>query len=1647
MDPPPPPLSDAPPLFRTVTPQAPFWDPALPVTTSEALLSSFRQQEGPSSLTKSATLRIHLSPSSLSYLLQTGLGLLYSGRLPPTPSGPLVPPPLGALVLQRTLGTGLTRLKTKHELATSLSVGNGAESESAVIVFGPPDTGKPPPERAVFGSFELAPRPHGSTSLTMTAKGHATPGHYDQAHLLLDDLLGLLPILFGLTERAAEIDAAELEELAAYFRTSPLPPTPAENVTIESACADADKPWRRIPGTVLSPVALFQFVSAKDLPWGKAVADIDASPEMILAFLWNFMSYERVKIHRSEGAKLRLGVPVPGSHTTFQAIGAQLGPTIDDRIAAVRFTWRKEGSGYLATVTPAAQEHSGGSSEIQNRFMAAVEAERIATKAVMADFNGLYRITRRAANVSRVTLVGTGNPKGKIPKFVLDRTVVWSLNMLVTLHDKHERNGKEVDAELRANFPRPPALEQLGEDARKIFDVCTAMEGELTEWTPLKSPSPYVKMSSKLSPRTQEQRSLALGRAEAILDCSAEEACAWWFPYDGREASRAQRERGNKAGFIVRENTAHDHLFASINTLPFPLTDREVVGRVVAAVDAAGNALIACESTADVVDYGANFKTVPCYAKALARFERINDSQCKVVQINFFEPGGNIPAWILNANVGDILLNTVKVRDVFQRDDEVDELERDELAGIIELEQQVYDDEEEQCIADVQNKLGGLKEEDLKELDSPDHLVQMSVAFKEGGSTGILRGSTIIDASIAHCAAFEVSKMSRENVRAGILGNVERSFSKINNHQNIFQTVTDFNIPRLIPRELLSRIIWRWEDGRSELVSVLDDVTLDNYPEREEYLRMTCSSKMEYKRMENVGGFPQTRVTMTSQTDVGGVIPKWVQTRQGVGVLMYLSRMRKLFDKSLEIDAASNLRLMTMIQNHVEPYAEEEEAILRDGVAHFSKFDALKSKELKMASLTTKAKMALEDGDRHAWGWATTTVKASPERVLAFLWDAFSRANTYADTLESTELEAPNDHHRLAYARKAIPSPFREREVLSKMLWLRRGDGSYVYVTAPGSSDQKPVGSDFVRGTVNSAAKLTPAADGCTKLEYMLKADPGGHIPAWIVNAGMVRQMQYATDIKDYFQSLRGLEMWGGGDGEAVGEVLVTKTDAEMKHGKGETRVEARVRAMMEKHKGLKELGEKHEWIKALLAKVVANKLRPAGDSKAKLCNMSVKQANIIGGALASCIAANLTAPAAVDEWILRYPAMRELEREYMLIVLSGIAPGIHAKRVADGNEQAEHAAISPDMELTCTRCFELVCESIPGSVLQLATLIQEASKDGEISMVALGSIIMSACTTGFTAATISFDFDVGPQRRRDEPDFYGYIPDSAGRRTAIFFCMIMNGALLLLLRSLSTALLLIVDGRLVLYYYLGDHVSYLAYKIARRDLYHWLPLEGAAMIAESVFDRIAIKAITDFTGVVQFRGAGEMGGAGWVFSQVTALVASLVATHIYLSGDGVGAGGDEIRESVVWTIAGALSGSQVLFFACFLLLMKPAYRSTFFSTQTGYAWVQSYFVSGQTDEVKKNIHEFNKKQWQSIRPDVKAWTLENWDRWEDEKPAWFNDAWKMSVDDDMIPPASLRKMNGGERRRSSLGELLGGSARRRSSAGNTVVPVNNSYR
>jgi hypothetical protein len=239
-----------------------------------------------------------------------------------------------------------------------------------------------------------------------------------------------------------------------------------------------------------------------------------------------------------------------------------------------------------------------------------------------------------------------------------------------------------------------------------------------------------------------------------------------------------------------------------------------------------------------------------------------------------------------------------------------------------------------------------------------------------------------------------------------------------------------------------------------------------------------------------------------------------------------------------------------------------------------------------------------------------------------------------------------NNHNRELYVRYKS-SLIRGRDFLNRQVWRKTSADTFVVVAAPAESEDHALLPDVVRGKFSLAMKLRGEGEWTT-VEYVIQIDFGGRVPAFVTNLYMRDALSNVTRIQENSLAKRGLADWDEKVGEATAEIVVAKTKEEKHHRKGETRVEARVRELMKKQKGLKELGEKHGWFEALLAKVVANKLRPAGDSKAKLCNMSEKEANVIGGALASCIAANLTAPAAVDEWILRYPAMRELEREYV---------------------------------------------------------------------------------------------------------------------------------------------------------------------------------------------------------------------------------------------------------------------------------------------------------------------------------------------------------------------------------------------------------------
>ena len=134
-------------------------------------------------------------------------------------------------------------------------------------------------------------------------------------------------------------------------------------------------------------------------------------------------------------------------------------------------------------------------------------------------------------------------------------------------------------------------------------------------------------------------------------------------------------------------------------------------------------------------------------------------------------------------------------------------------------------------------------------------------------------------------------------------------------------------------------------------------------------------------------------------------------------------------------------------------------------------------------------------------------------------------------------------------------------------------------------------------------------------------------------------------------------------------------------------------------------------------------------------------------------------------------------------------------------------------------------------------------------------SIGVSALTTGFASAMISFDRDVDPQGRKINPKFYGYIPDDHRLRSRCFMLMTMLGALHNLSRSIGYALLAVAGGTtMVLSFVGGEMMIYLMWKALRRDLLYWFKLDGFLGIFGSFLIRVLVKVIVDFSGCLQFR-------------------------------------------------------------------------------------------------------------------------------------------------------------------------------------------------
>jgi len=176
-----------------------------------------------------------------------------------------------------------------------------------------------------------------------------------------------------------------------------------------------------------------------------------------------------------------------------------------------------------------------------------------------------------------------------------------------------------------------------------------------------------------------------------------------------------------------------------------------------------------------------------------------------------------------------------------------------------------------------------------------------------------------------------------------------------------------------------------------------------------------------------------------------------------------------------------------------------------------------------------------------------------------------------------------------------------------------------------------------------------------------------------------------------------------------------------------------------------------------------------------------------------------------------------------------------------------ESDKVEGKLTVVLSLAVELGTEAIPGCVLQMYTWLTNRDELGVSALVIIG---VSALTTRYISAMISFDMDVDMPHRKNQPKFYGYLPVDHGARGLCFILMTLISALHNISRSAGSALLLASSyGKRLWVIATGCEMAlFIVYKVARKDFPWWPRIEstGIAILTATVA-RFMTKVVTDF--------------------------------------------------------------------------------------------------------------------------------------------------------------------------------------------------------
>ena len=754
--------------------------------------------------------------------------------------------------------------------------------------------------------------------------------------------------------------------------------------------------------------------------WGKAKAQIHTSAAEAHAWVWFYCSNFRTKQHMKKQGDdmIRQNIGITDGHT--QHIVVQKGMTmgLHTRETKTRLVWGEFNSKLVIAFEPSEIPFSDGRirrtraktnfrirrdksspssvSPISTRNSNDVEAD---SNVVQLHYKGVWIFDKKSDNICDVTFVNRIEDKGKLPTKIVNASIGRTLDVVSQLKRFFERNGGAVDQELRYAFMVKIPEVTTNDDQRDIIEEQMGkVDLNDDKWEPLeKDSSAFVKLS-KIHVKGESN---AWGKAAAAVDANAEEVVAWFWDYCSNERMASAKNFEKNPRELIKAISDNHAVFNTMKSMPWPLHTRQFVFESTWTKREDGGFVYAWRPPKADTHYDSSQPSMGKSKRKIVRgasrgFTVImpeGSSNCTIVHVQQADAGGHLPAKIMDLQIPKMLKPVIQVHNKFNRDDEIDKIEREGLVEIMRnSDQERYSSSERQLIDTVRKKMEKVSEDLFKPLTSPDFRTEMSIAHVEGENNAYLKCEVILDTSVEECAAYNYTVMSRKRMKINDRPDiVRREVKHINNHTSEMFYMRNFGFG-LSPRMWIQLEIWQ-KSGVGKFYHFTEGIQKSEYFEEAKNLsshviRAKATKLLSFEETEN----DCTNLTCIMKNSIGGIVPHKLVDLNSVGFLSDFCAMREQFSRDEEIDETTRKVIMNYIDRTNCDLTEEEEKNIqyaRDTFRLFKRNEGRKKITIDTPNEIIGA-VGATVGDR-TWVQLNATVRCSGLDALALLMDVESR--------------------------------------------------------------------------------------------------------------------------------------------------------------------------------------------------------------------------------------------------------------------------------------------------------------------------------------------------------------------------------------------------------------------------------------------------------------------------------------------------------------------------------------------------------------------------------------------------------------------------------------------------------------------------------